>query len=306
VVYLLGCSISCGPGQVVDRAQIVTDARTGADPDATGGTGGSGGSGGLDGSGGHAGSGGLGGTGGTPAWDGASDGEPGPPPVDASASLDASPDVTAQPDSSSPDTASPPPDASPDTGPTLPFVSVSHAPGAGATDLTAAGSYDWRHWGYNASSASNRKRNGPASISMAPIGTLALSRYNDRPVRMSWSDGSPTLSVSSTADGIVVGDETGRGFELRVVGDPTRTRTIRAHVGVWGARARMAVALSTQSGSPLYVDASLTASDPGADRIYIIEFQPAVQTQALVLRWTVDYLFTRYGNVTLQAVTVSE
>jgi hypothetical protein len=301
VVYLVGCSISCGPGQVVDRAQIVTDARSGGDADATGGAGGSGGGGGPGGSGG------AGGSGGSPDWDAsADDGEPGPPRVDAGPSLDASRDTTAPSDTSSPDTAPPPPDASPDTGPTLPFVSVSHASGVAATDLTSAGSYDWRHWGYNAASAANRKRNGPASISMAPIGTLALGRYNDRPVRFSWSDGSPTLSASSTADGIVVGDETGRGFELRVVGDPARMRTIRVHVGAWGARARMSVALSSQAGSPLYAEANLIAGNPGADRIYTIEFQPAVQTQALVLRWTVDVLFTRYGNVTLQAVSVSE
>ena len=33
-----------------------------------------------------------------------------------------------------------------------------------------------------------------------------------------------------------------------------------------------------------YTDTSLTATHPGADRVYTVVFQPAVQSQALVLR----------------------
>jgi hypothetical protein len=184
-------------------------------------------------------------------------------------------------------------------------VSVSHAPGVASTDLTDEGTYDWRHWGYNSAAASNRKRFGPASISMSTIGASTLSRYNDRPVRFSWSNGSPTSDVSSTPDGVDLGAQTGRGFEIRVAGSPTRTRTVRAYLGVWGARARLSISL-TDDSDPRYQDDTLSAQHPGADRVYTIVFQPAVQTQNLVLRWTVDQLNHSAGNVTLQAVTVSD
>ena len=102
-----------------------------------------------------------------------------------------------------------------------------------------------------------------------------------------------------------MGDQAGRGFEIRVTGNPARARTVKAHLGVWGARARLTVSLSGQGGT-LYTRHTLTADEPGADRIYTIVFQPAVQTQTLVLRWTVDAINLTYGNVTLQAVSVAE
>jgi hypothetical protein len=133
----------------------------------------------------------------------------------------------------------------------------------------------------------------------------SFGRYSDRPVRFSWSNGTPTTSVTSTPDGIVVGDQVGRGYEIRVAGSPTRPRTVRAYLGVWGARARLTASLSDESDAR-YIDTTLTAQNPGADRIYTIVFQPTVATQTLVLRWTVDQINQRYGNVTLQAVAVTE
>jgi hypothetical protein len=285
VVVLLGCFVSCGPSQTVDRARLDTDALPlrdlGPDPDPD-----------PDGS--------VDSDGGVPLD--ASD-DAAPPDPDAPTPMDAAPD-TPPVDAASPD-APFAPDVSPDTAPPLPLVAVSHAPGVASTNLTALGTFDWRHWGYNSYATVNRKRNGPNVISMVPIGTTNVARYNDRPVQFAWDDGYPTLDVNSTPDGIVVGDQTGRGFEIRVTGDPGRARTIKAHLGVWGARARLTVSLSGQAGT-LYTDDTLTASNPGADRTYTIEFQPAVQTQALVLRWTVDSLSLRYGNVTLQAVSVAQ
>jgi hypothetical protein len=296
-LLVLCCSAACGPAQTVDRTPVVVDAARLDSRDATGGTGGAGGVGGGGGMGGGGGSGGTGGLGGG-GGSGGSDGSPDPdaPVPDAS---DSAPD----PDGASPD-GPPPADTAPDA-PIQPLVSVSHAPAVASTDLTEQGNYDWRHWGYNSASASNRRRFGPAVIGMSAIGATSFGRYNDRPVRFSWSNGTPTTSVASTADGIVVGDEAGRGYEIRVAGSPTRTRMVRVYLGVWGARARLTASLSDESGAR-YTDTTLTAQNPGADRIYTIVFQPETESQTLVLRWTVDQINQRYGNVTLQAVTVSE
>ncbi len=235
------------------------------------------------------------------------EGDAAPPdaPGALDSTLEALPAADTAPADAPPIDAAPAPDTQVDSPPELPFVSISHAPGVASTDLTAEGTHDWRHWGYNASSAANRKRNGPGIIRMEAIGSGEIGRYIDRPVRFSWNDGWPTSSAAETPDGIVVGDREGRGFEVEVTGSPTVTRRIKAHLGVWGARARLTVTLSDRAGT-VYADNSLVAGEPGADRIYSILFQPSVQTQKLVLRWTVENINQTYGNVTLQAVSVAE
>jgi hypothetical protein len=292
-IVLLVSSSVCGPAQTVDRGAITLQPDGGRDapvqdaPEGTGGIGGYSGSGGGDGGDDPDAAGGTGGS--LPDAD--------QPPPDGNLPP---PDVSAPPDS---------PPANMDVGtepaPELPLVQVSSGSPAASTDLTAQGTVDWRHWGYNSASASNRKRSVAGTITMALTQSTVVGRYIDRPVLFSWADGDPTAAVNQTPDGIVVGDMVGRGFEMRVVGNPARARTVRVYVGVWGARARMAITLAGQSGT-IYADSSLTATHPGADRVYTVEFQPAVQSQALVLRWTVDSINQQFGNVTLQAVSVAE
>jgi hypothetical protein len=302
VVVLLCCAAACGPTQAVDRAELAVDARDRPDTDRTPDwhpEGGAAGAGGMGGSGGSGGSGGMGGD-----DDGGSGGDGG-----------AEPDPDFEPDAPV-DTSGPEPDAAPDTAPDgapdaaqLPLVSISFGPPPGSTtNLTTEGSTDWRHWGLNSANVSNRKRTGPGIITMSPIPATPLSRYTDRPVRFSWSDGNPTLAASDVPDGIDLGGQNGYGFEIRVVGNPAAPRTIRLYLGVWGARARLTVGLSDQNGT-IYTDSTLTARDPGQDRVYTVVFQPASAAQTLVLRWTVDTLdtqFSQYGNVTMQAVSVAE
>jgi hypothetical protein len=302
VLLLLCGAATCGPAHSVDRAELATEDAGGAGgtggllrPDATGGRGGSGG---LDGPGDSGGSGGQ---------DASSDLDPGPDSADPpDAGMDGPDPFDASPPDTAPEDAALPADAPPDSLPLeLPLVSVSHAPGVASTNLTVEGSLDWRHWGYRSSAAANRKLNGPGIIGMQVIGTGVVGRYIDRPVLFSWVDGSPSASASNTPDGIVVGDRVGHGFQIEVTGSPTAPRRIKMHVGVWGARARLTASLSDRAGA-LYTDDTLVASEPGADRIYTVDFQPEVPAQKLVLRWTVDAINRMYGNVTLQAVSAAE
>jgi hypothetical protein len=140
---------------------------------------------------------------------------------------------------------------------------------------------------------------------MTTVGANTVFGYDDRPVRFSWSDGTPTAQMASTPDGISNGDEVGRGFELRVQGDVARRRQLKVYWGVWGGRARLVVRLSDDSVPP-YVDTTLVAGDPGADRITTIDFRPSQATQTLIVRWTIDTISLMYGNVTLQAAALGE
>ena len=289
----------CGPGSSIDRA-LSGDA-------GTGGTGGvSGSSGGNSGLGGTATSGGSGGSPAAAGNGGGSDGNAGP--VDAAIL----PDVTPPP----PDIAPPPPDFAPpppDTAPpppdmivlTGPFLEGSASSAALGGDLTAAGSVDWMHFGRGTATTVNRKRLVSQQLSMHVLGSGSLCRYDDRPVAHSWTDGTPTLSASSIRDGVGLGDVAGRGFEIRAPGSVGQRRTLKVHVGAWGARAKLTAQLSS-GGAYGYTDNSLSVQNPGGDLVYTVVYQTSAASQSLVVRWTIETLNHEYGNVTLQAVTLSE
>jgi hypothetical protein len=202
------------------------------------------------------------------------------------------------------------PDATPDSELDRPgpWMMVSHAPAGPVTDLTTAGAVDWIHFGYQGASRRNRKAGVTARLSMTTIGDVQIYSYDDRPVRFSWRDGAPDTQVTATPDGISVGEEVSGGFEIRVLNTGTRPATVRLHVGAWNARGRLTARLGD---GPPYTDTSLTAAAPGQDRVYTIVYRPgpasAPQSVApLVLRWTLDAIGATYGNVTIQAVTLTE
>jgi hypothetical protein len=129
--------------------------------------------------------------------------------------------------------------------------------------------------------------------------------YDDRPVRFSWSDGTPTAQVASTPDGISNGDEVGRGFELRVQGDVARRRQLKVYWGC-GAAGRGWWSASVTTACALHRTLTLVGGDPGADRVTTIDFRPSQASQTLIVRWTIETISLMYGNVTLQAAALSE
>jgi hypothetical protein len=211
------------------------------------------------------------------------------------------------------------PDRAPDTTPDSPldrpgpWLMVTHAPAGPLTDLSAPGTLDWIHFGYQGSTRRNRKVGVPARLNMSPVGEVQLYSYDDRPVRFSWRDGTPDTQVTATADGISIGEVVNAGFEIRVMNPSARPATVRLYVGAWNARARLTARLG-DGGPPvsMYTDNTLAASAPGQDRVYTIVFRPADpgtpagSVQPLILRWTLDAVSATYGNVTIQAVTLTE
>jgi hypothetical protein len=321
---LMAAVAACGPVSSVDRADPAAEGGAGAggtggrgaggtgaggSGGAAGGAGGAQGAGGLSGSGGGAGAGGLsgsaGGVSGTGGTGGVSGGTGGVSGTGGAGGDGGSGGNSAGAGGTGGGTGIP--DAAPDTGApdAAPQMQVSHTAGAATTDLTQAGTLDWVHFGLGSAGAQNRKRGADPLVTMYPISNGSMGRYDDRPIAFSWSDGAPTQSATSVTDGVVVGDVTGRGFEIRALGSPERPRTLKVHVGVWGARAKMVIQLS-DGGVPMYTDSSLDASAPGQDRVYTIVFRPAGDGQFLSVRWTVDRINKTYGNVTLQAATLAE
>jgi hypothetical protein len=191
------------------------------------------------------------------------------------------------------------------TGSSATDLEVEYTDVVGSATLTEIGTADWIHWGHGRADASNRKSGVASRITLSLLGDGPVAGYQDRPVRFSWSDGTPTLSVIDTRFGISTGDRSGRGFRISAAGDPSRRSRLRLFVGAWGARARLIARLSSQD-TLLHSDDSLDSATTGRDRMYIITFGPLAQTESVVLDWTVMALNRAYGNVTVQAAALED
>jgi hypothetical protein len=183
-------------------------------------------------------------------------------------------------------------------------LEVTHAPGAASTNLTSEGKLDWVHWALGTDpNAVNRKRSVTPLITTRKLGAATQGHYDNRPTAVSWTDGSPTLRATDSTDGLVVADVLNAGFELKAPGLSTRPRTLKVLLGGW----QVAGKLTASIGGRTYTDATFrNSSDPGSDRVYTIVFQPVTDGEPLTVRWTVTEVLQMYGNITVQAATLSE
>jgi hypothetical protein len=184
-------------------------------------------------------------------------------------------------------------------------LEVSFAdPEAATTDLSAAGPFDWVHFGFQGTNAINRKRGtGPPLILMSPLGPAFAGRSSADFSRFIWSDGAPVATARNVQSGFETGNASAGGFQVNVQGDPERPRTVRLFVGAAQGGGRLTARFGS-SGAPAYIDRSLTAQSVERNRVYTIAFRPLSQERTLILEWTIEP--GRLGNVRLQAVTLAE
>jgi hypothetical protein len=209
-----------------------------------------------------------------------------PPPVDARA-----PAPTPTP---------PSPDAAAPGGERL--VVTRGTPGAAVTSLTAEGTLDWLHVGFQGTDALNRKRGvGSPLLLMSALGASPLPRSSPDFSKFVWDDGTPVSSARNVQSGFETATAVGTGFQISVQGDPGRARLVKLYVGSQQGRAKLTARFGS-FGKAAYVD-RLAADDLERNRLYSITFQPANAERALILEWTID---SDMGNVRLQAVTLSE
>ena len=175
---------------------------------------------------------------------------------------------------------------------------------ASLVDLTNEGTLDWSHWGMNGPSSFDHKGGVTQKISnITKIGTGALSWFVQCPTSFSWSDGTPTLSASSTATGINTNGSVGNGFEITVPAD-TNFRTLKLYVGVWYAQGKLEASLS-DGGAPTYVDTSLNNNGGASFGLYTINFKAGSTGQTMKIRFTIlNQYFSPNGNVALEAATL--
>ncbi|SCE68993.1 hypothetical protein GA0070564_101358 [Micromonospora mirobrigensis] len=191
----------------------------------------------------------------------------------------------------------PTPRPTPTAAPTSPAITVVGADVPATVDLTAVGGTDWVHWGPVDGVDVVRRRGGSGEI-VDEGGPGQRGGYDANPEGFGWRDGDPVQRVDSTMAG-ANSCGVGNGFRLAVAGNGAE-RTVLLYAGVWMARGRLDLRLS--SGGPT---TSLRLEDPHTSHTaqFTVRFRAAAGVR-LQIGWTVEESFTDCGNVGLQAVAL--
>ncbi|TDC75950.1 hypothetical protein E1193_24655 [Micromonospora sp. KC606] len=165
-------------------------------------------------------------------------------------------------------------------------------------DLTALGSRDWVHWGLRGADSEVRKRDGSLEI-RDEGGRGTRGGIDSNPESFRWRDGTPVGSVGATMTGVYTCG-VGNGFSLAVAGSG-ELRTVHLFAGVWMARGRLDVRLST--GGPTR---TVRLEDPHTSHTaqWVVRFR-VPRGEKLLMSWVVERTFNSdCGNVGLQAVAL--
>ncbi|MDO3700906.1 hypothetical protein Q3W71_04335 [Micromonospora sp. C28SCA-DRY-2] len=194
---------------------------------------------------------------------------------------------------------SPTPSGSATSGPPVrPTLSVEQRDVPARVDLTASGPRDWIHWGLRGGDSTVRKRGGSGELVDAG-GRGVRGGWDANQETFSWRDGAPVGTADGTPTGVYTCGS-GSGFALAVAG-AGEARTVRLYAGVWMARGRLEVRLSTGG-----LSRTLRMEDPHTLRSaeFTIRFQAPKGTR-LLLNWVTEEVFTgECGSVSLQALAL--
>ncbi|MCI0539945.1 MAG: Ig-like domain-containing protein [Verrucomicrobiales bacterium] len=160
-------------------------------------------------------------------------------------------------------------------------------------DLTALGTSDWAHWGLGGLYPSfDHKATGGSQIS--DVTEVGVGQYlghqdqvNYRARLVSWSDGTPTESVTDNAGFIFSGDEPavnqGMGYSFTAPADTT-LRTLYVLAGGFGTTPTLQASLSDAS-APDFVDARPFVGG-NYQNVYAITYRAASAGQTLTVTYT--------------------
>src|SRR6266550_8498877 len=159
--------------------------------------------------------------------------------------------------------------------------SFSSIPSGTIINMTAAGPVDWVHWGLYTDTSVDRKAGVTPQISnFKPVyntnnsnAYVFVYQYSDNPNGYSWSDGTPTSSITNTTTGVWAYGlpQIGTGFEISVPADTT-VKTLKVYVGVFAAQGLLVASLSDGS-APSYTNSSLGSMGPTTKNgVYSLEY----------------------------------
>ncbi|MEO8367681.1 MAG: hypothetical protein ABI806_00575, partial [Candidatus Solibacter sp.] len=181
-------------------------------------------------------------------------------------------------------------------------VTGSMAVPVGPVQLTTEGTIDWTHWGLNTVADYDHKSGAVEQIGNFTLVGGTPGRYANNAVGFTWTDGTPILSATNSTTGIYV-PGLNQGFRLTVSAGTT-SRTLKVYVGAWRAQGQIVASLSDGSAVD-FVDGSLSNSAGVTTLgVYTLVYRAASPGQTLTVTFTNQS--TTFGNVTLQAATLSQ
>ncbi|GAA3551448.1 hypothetical protein GCM10022197_02980 [Microlunatus spumicola] len=147
---------------------------------------------------------------------------------------------------------------------------TSSAPPA-TMDLSALGSTDWLHLD---GATLDRKAGVDPALTLASLGTRAVSPQGDNPVKYLWSDGTPTREqAGTTTGGVFLADSddlshpAGWSLTAASAGVP---RTLQLVAGVWQANATVSVTYGSSTG-PTATSTELAAGGNALSRLFTVD-----------------------------------
>ncbi|WP_036170361.1 LamG-like jellyroll fold domain-containing protein [Massilia sp. 9096] len=183
-------------------------------------------------------------------------------------------------------------------------LSMTVTPSTGAPyDLTALGTIDWINYP-NASAV--RKATGGSQINVSHVGSFSDSITNGSNNAVSWSDGSPTASGSST-NVIFSSNGEGVGYAVTFPADTTpRVATILG--GIYGADMSVTATLSDGSAAQVSNSSGVTwSSGSGLQGAISITYKAASAGQTLTVKLLQKNAnrASNYSNANIQAAILA-
>lgn len=170
-------------------------------------------------------------------------------------------------------------------------------------DLTSESPTDWIKWDNIFDPRIYRKAGVKTQISdytLINIGSVGV--YANDPRGLSWSDGTPTQSISNDTWGVYADSVVGAGFSFTVPAS-TQVGILTVHVGGYVSNATFTAHLSDGS-APDYVDNAAGAPSQ-YDRNYTITFAAGSPLATLTITWIMGSGFGGGGNVTLNGAALA-
>jgi fibronectin type 3 domain-containing protein len=185
--------------------------------------------------------------------------------------------------------------------PTAGSLSGSISSATTSVSLTSVGTVDWAHWGNGGVPGFDHKATGGGQISsysLAAAGTV--HSYNNDPRPLTWTDGTPTTSSTTTSSksGVYVAG-IGNGFSITAPAS-TNQRTLTVYVGGWNSGGKLVAHLS--DGSAVDFTNTTTTASGQYDRAYTLTYTAGSAGQTLKVTWT---MASGTGNVTLDGAALS-
>jgi hypothetical protein len=185
--------------------------------------------------------------------------------------------------------------------PSVGMLSGAGAAGTSSTvNLTAEGTDDWAHWGFNGTSIDHKSVSGVAVNNITETHVGSPQQYANNANGYSWSDGTPTVNAVANTTGIYVVNA-GNSFTITVPADTT-ARIVKVYVGGWKSAGTLTAHLSDDSAAD-YTDSSFSNLTASYYAVYTITYKAGATNQNLTVNWRM-VSGPAGGNVTLQAATL--